>query len=108
MAAIACGVQRRGGLRDMFSDDDDVADLAVTLAELVVRQTDRARVVGGVGLLQGAAVERNRPRLIAARRGQPPMQTPERGKAARGDGVAEGDRKSTRLNSSHSQISYAV
>src|SRR5688572_33199800 len=28
--------------------------------------------------------------------------------AARGSGSASGDRKSTRLNSSHSQISYAV
>src|SRR2546427_3994053 len=28
--------------------------------------------------------------------------------AARGSGVSEEDRKSTRLNSSHSQISYAV
>src|SRR2546430_11975510 len=31
-----------------------------------------------------------------------------RGRCARPDGGRQGDRKSTRLNSSHSQISYAV
>ena len=50
----------------------------------------RARVVGGLGLLQRAAVQRDGARLIAARGRQPAVQPPERGQAAGRDGVAEG------------------
>ena len=88
--AIAGGVQRRGGLGDVLADDRDVADLPVALPELVVREADAARVVRGLRVLQRAAVQRDRARLIAARRGQAAVQPPERREPAGGDGVAEG------------------
>ena len=75
MTAIARSVQRRGGLRDVLPDDGDVADLAIALAKLVVRQTDRARVVGGFRLLERTPVQRNRARRIAARRRQRKQRT---------------------------------
>ena len=37
-----CGVQRRRRLADVLADDRHVADLAVALAELVVREADGA------------------------------------------------------------------
>ena len=82
MAAVAGRVQRRGGLGDVLAHDGDVADLAVALAELVVGQADAARIVGDLGLLQRAAVQRDRARLIAARRRQPAVQPPQRRQAA--------------------------
>ena len=57
VTAIAGGVQRGRGLGDVLADDRDVADLAVALAELVVREPDGARVVRGFRLLQRAAVQ---------------------------------------------------
>ena len=65
---IARGKQCRRGLRDVLADNGHVADLAIAVAELVVGETDGARVVRDVGLLQGPAVKRDRARLIAARR----------------------------------------
>src|SRR5258707_10758567 len=44
----------------------------------------------------------------AAPTGTCPGGPPGRTSAADGDSAAEGDRKSTRLNSSHANISYAV
>src|SRR3712207_8158164 len=50
----------------------------------------------------------------ASRRGEPRSPADEIGPGRRGDGAggkargSEGDRKSTRLNSSHANISYAV
>ncbi len=65
-------------MRDVLADDGDVADLAVALAELVVREADGARVVRHLGLLQRAAVQRDGARLIAARRREAAVQPPER------------------------------
>ena len=90
VAAVAGGVQRGRGLGDVLADDRDVADLAVALAELVVGEPDGARVVRGLGLLQRAAVHGDRARLVAAGRGQPAVQPPQRRQPARRDGVAEG------------------
>ena len=78
MTTIAGGVERRRGLRDVLADDGGVADLAVALAELVVREADGARIVRGFGVLQRAAVVRDRARLVAARGGQASVQPPER------------------------------
>ena len=89
MAAVAGGVQRGRRLGDVLADDRDVADLAVALSELVVGEADGARFVRGLGLLQRAAVHGDRARLIAAGRGEPAVQAPQRRQAARRDGVAE-------------------
>ena len=64
-AAVPGGVERRGCLRDVLADDREVADPAVALAELVVRQADRPRVVRDLRLLERASVEADGPRLIA-------------------------------------------
>ncbi len=90
MTPVAGGVQRRRRFRDVLADDGDVADLAIALAELVVREPDAARVVGRVGLFQRAAVHRDRARLIAARRRETAVQPPQRRQARRWNGVAEG------------------
>src|SRR2546430_4078094 len=47
-------------------------------------------------------------RLGEARRAEPPAQLWVPNEDGHGHAQLEGDRKSTRLNSSHSQISYAV
>ena len=88
--AIAGGVQRGRGLRDVLADDRDVADLAIALAELVVGEADAARVVRGLRVLQRAPVQRDGARLIAARRRQAAVQPPQRRDAPGADGVAEG------------------
>src|SRR5439155_23792566 len=82
VTAIPRRVQRGRGLHDVLADDGHVADLPITLSQLVVGETDRARVVSGGCLLQRAAVERDGARLIAARRGQTAVEPPERREAA--------------------------
>ena len=89
MTPITGGVQRRRGFRDVLADDRDVADLAIALAQLVVRETDATRVVGRVGLFQGAAVHCDRTRLIAARRRKAAVQPPQGCQAPGRNGVAE-------------------
>ena len=89
VAAIAGGVQRRRRFRDVLAHDRHVAHLAIALAELVVGEADGARVVRRFRLLQRAAVQRDRARLIAARRRQPAVQPPERRETTGRDGVAK-------------------
>ena len=67
MAPIACGVKRGRGLGDVLAHDGGVADAAVAMRQLVVGESDCARVVRGLGLFERALVERDGPRLIAAR-----------------------------------------
>ena len=81
MAALAGREQRRCGLGNVFADDGDVAYLPIAVAELVMGEADGAGVVRDLGVLQGAAVQRNRARLIAARRRQTAVQPPQRGQA---------------------------
>ena len=64
---VAGGVQRGGGLRDVLTEDREVADLPIALAELVVGQADGGRVVGGLRVLQRTDEETDGARLIAAR-----------------------------------------
>ena len=90
MAPVAGGVQRRRGFGDVLAHDRRVADLAVALRQLVVREADGAGVVRGLGLLQRAAVQRDGARLVAARRRQPSVQPPQRRQPDGRDGVAEG------------------
>ena len=90
MAPVAGRVEGRRGLPDVLADDRDVADLAIALTELVMREADPARVVRRFGLLQRASVHRDGARLIATRGGEAPVQAPERGEPAGRHGVAEG------------------
>ena len=43
-------MQRRRGLCDVFADDSRVADLLVAMPELVMREADRVRIVGLLGM----------------------------------------------------------
>ena len=80
MTSIASGMKRRCGLGEMFANDARIADLLVTERELVVRQTDRSRFVGELGVLQGAGMERDRAGLLATGMGNSTVQTPQRRK----------------------------
>ncbi len=90
MAPVARGVKGRRRFRDVLADDRDVANLPVTLSQFVVGEPDGARFMRDFGLLQGASVQRDGARLIAARVGQATVQSPQRREAARRNRVAEG------------------
>ncbi len=66
VAAIAGGVQRRGGLCQMFANDAGIADLLVAERQLVVCETDRARIVRELGVLERTCVKSDRARLLAS------------------------------------------
>ena len=89
VTAIPGRVERRRRFRDVLAHGRRVADVPVALAELVVRESDAARIVGQLGLLQRAALQRDRARLIAAHVRQPPVQPPQRREAARRNGFAK-------------------
>src|SRR2546430_6455998 len=73
-----------------FQAEDGIRDLTVTGVQTCALPISRT--------------SRSGQRLVTCSAGNPPVQ---RTRAARRSSVAR-DRKSTRLNSSHSQISYAV
>ncbi len=77
VAPIAGSVQCGGCFRDMLADDREIADLAVALSEAEVGESDRARIVRGLRLFQGAAVKRDRAGLLAARERDAAMRAPE-------------------------------
>src|SRR5262245_50435837 len=79
----------------MFANDGNVADFAVALAELVMCETDGAGVVSRLGLLEGAAMKRNRPGLIPSRGREPTVKTPERRELTGRDSIAECIRRTT-------------
>ena len=89
VAAIARRVQRRRGLADVLADDGDVADFLVTLAELVVSQSNGPGVVADLRLLEGADVMCDGARLIATRGRHAAVQPPERRQAAGRQGFAQ-------------------
>jgi hypothetical protein len=77
MAPIARRMQGRCGARDVFTDDGDVADLAVAQAELVVGQADGAGIVRALGLFQRLGQEGDAARRLAARNCQPAVHAPQ-------------------------------
>ena len=89
VTAIPGRVERGRRFCDVLAHGRGVADVAVTLAELVVRQADAAGVVRQFGLFQRAAVQRDRARLIAAHVRQPAVQPPQGRQAARRHGFAK-------------------
>ena len=70
-------MQRGGGFGDVLADDRHVADLAIALAEIEMREADGARVVRDLRLLQRAVVQRDGARLFAARKGDAAVQPPQ-------------------------------
>ena len=96
VAAIAGGVQGRGGFGDVLADDGDVADLAVAEAKSVMGEADGAGIVGHLGLLQGAAVQRDGARLLAAGEGDAAVQRATDSREGRGDRFREARRGSGR------------
>jgi len=91
--AVLLMVKRGGGFGDMLAHDGHVADLPVTLSEIEVGETDGSRIVRDLGLLQGAVVERNGPRLFAAREGDAAMQAPQIRVQDRRNSLAQGVRR---------------
>ena len=73
VTTVASGMEGGGGLSDVLAHDGVVADLAVAQSQLVVGETDGARVVGDLRLLERPSVERNRARLLAAGIGNAPV-----------------------------------
>ena len=79
VTAIANGVQCRGGLCQMLANDAGIADLLVTERQLVVRETDRARIVRELGVFERTRVKSDRARLLAACECDPAVQPPRIG-----------------------------
>src|SRR2546430_7584478 len=108
----------------MLQAEDGIRDLTVTgvqtcalpISAGVPRRGDGPPRTGATGgILEPDGPARNRPRARRAARSPPRHRIAARPRPARGRslGTADAgpgyrDRKSTRLNSSHSQISYAV
>src|SRR5262249_11791507 len=84
VTAIAGGVQGGRRLADVLAHDRDVADLAIALAEFVVREANRAGIVSEFSLFQSPAVQRNRAGLITACRCEAAVESPESRQAAGG------------------------
>jgi hypothetical protein len=61
MTTVTNGVQRGGRFRQMLADDAGIADLLVAKGKLVMRETNRTRVVCKLGVLQGSCVKGDRP-----------------------------------------------
>src|SRR3712207_9489975 len=66
------------------------------------------RLVGGPGADAQARVLLRAERALDALQAVAPARAPLRAQAVAPDGERDGDRKSTRLNSSHANISYAL
>src|SRR2546430_3883793 len=102
--------RRRLGLPELLLDTIHDALLLRRQAHLVGREPDLVPVAreGALGLERGE--ERREHPLVGAARSHPQLLTRHPGLEWVGavEGLQGRDRKSTRLNSSHSQISYAV
>ena len=61
VAAVAGRMERRRRFGEMLAHDPRVADLFVAEGQLVMGQTDGARLVRHLGVLQRARVQRDRP-----------------------------------------------
>ena len=90
MAAVARRMQRGGRFGDVLADDRHVADLRVAERQLVVGAADGARVVGDLRLLERAAMQRDRARLLAAAVRDAAVQAPQGGQQDRRDRLANG------------------
>ena len=59
MPAFPGGMKRGRGLRQVLADDAGVADVLVAVGELIVRETDRPRVMGEIRVLERTRVQRD-------------------------------------------------
>src|SRR2546430_4461213 len=105
-----CGVVLRLVVCFFFQAEDGIRDLTVTGV-----QTCALPISGGIAEDRGHLPHRRQRDLAGPGEGAPDRESRgDRGEADlralgdRGRADGGGDRKSTRLNSSHSQISYAV
>jgi hypothetical protein len=60
VAPVADGMQRGCGLRQMFANDADIANLPIGQAELEMGQADRARIMCQLRLFERPCVKRDR------------------------------------------------
>ena len=63
----------------MLADRGEIADLPVTARHLELAEADRLGVVRALGVLEGAADERDGARRLTAGQRNPAVQPPERG-----------------------------
>ncbi len=73
----------------MLPDDGVVADLPITESELVVDEPDGLRIVRELSLFECAAVKCNCARLVATRKSNSPVKSPERGERRGRDRIAQ-------------------
>ena len=78
VAPVTGGVQGGGGFGQVLTHDGVVADLLIAVDQFEVREPDAAGIVGGLGVLERAAVQRDSARLLAAGVGDPSVQAPQR------------------------------
>ncbi len=79
VALVAGGVQRVGGLGEMLADDGGVAHPLVAHGQFVVGQANQPRIVRQFREFEGARVQGDRPRLLAALEREASVQAPQRG-----------------------------
>src|SRR6185503_1466543 len=82
-------MQRRCGFGQMLANDSGITNLLVTEGKLVMRQTNGARIVRQLRMLQRARMEGDGARLFAARVCDAAMQSPQGGEQRITDGLAQ-------------------
>ena len=87
--AVPRSMQGGCGFRDVLTNDRDVANLAITVPELVVGKADGPGVVGDFRVFQRAPVQGDGAGLVAARGSQTSMQPPQRRQPSRRNGFAQ-------------------
>lgn len=104
MTPIAGRVQRGRRFGEVIADDTRVPDLVVAERQLVVGEADGAGLVGELGVLQGARVERNGPGLLALGIRKPAVQTPQRRELAVRDALLKGVGRPSKRRGSLNQV----
>jgi hypothetical protein len=95
VSAIAGSVKGRSRLRDVLADNGVVTNLSIAEAELIVDEPDGLRIVGELGLFEGAPMESNRAGLITPGEGNPSVKSPERREPRGRNRIAQGIRQAT-------------
>src|SRR5688572_28649981 len=89
MAPVARRMQRGSGFGQMVPEDARIADLLVAERELAVGESDGARVVRELRVLERPCMQRDRARLFAPRKRQPAVQAPQPRQAGVADWFAD-------------------
>ena len=93
VSSVARRVKGRRGLCEMLANNRRVTDLSIAERKLVVGESDGARIVRRVCVLQRATLKSDGSRLVTARGSDAPVQSPQRRESRRRHGVAEGVRR---------------